>query len=64
MSKHLVDIDDRTLELARAALQTDTIKATVDVALTQAAARHQADVERRLQTLASTEFEDRNAAWR
>ncbi len=64
MSKHLVDIDDRTLEMARAALNTNTIKATVDVALAQAAQRHMEDLERRLAALAAVEFDEREDAWR
>jgi hypothetical protein len=64
MSKHLVDIDDRKLELARAALNTDTIKATVDVALAHAAERHLEDLDRRLATLVEVEFDERDDGWR
>lgn len=38
MTKRLVDIDDATLDKARAALGTSTIRETVDRALTQAVA--------------------------
>lgn len=38
MTKRLVDIDDSVLDEARAALGTDTIKETVNTALTQATA--------------------------
>ena len=64
MAKHLVDIDERTLELARAALKTDTIKATVDVALSKAAGTHLEELDRRLEALASAPFAAREDAWR
>jgi Arc/MetJ family transcription regulator len=64
--KHLVDLDDETLERAKRHLGLSTIKATVNEALRLAAGRSAADdeLDAALHTLAEVEFEDRSAAWR
>lgn len=64
MAKHLVDIDEQALSAARAELGTQTIRDTVNEALTRAAGRRAADVKRSFDRLARLELADREDAWR
>ncbi|PZS36324.1 MAG: hypothetical protein DLM61_00460 [Pseudonocardiales bacterium] len=64
MSKHLVDIDEQTLQAARAELGTDTIKATVNRALRQAGGTQGSRVKERLDVLARADLVRREEAWR
>jgi Arc/MetJ family transcription regulator len=64
MTKHLVDIDDVTLEEARAALGTKTIKHTVNEALRRMAESRPERITAALDVLASFDLEDRSEAWR
>lgn len=64
MAKHLVDLDEDRLALARAALGTTTIKDTVNEALGRASAARRDDVAARLDRLAQAPREDREDAWR
>lgn len=67
MTKHLVDIDDKTLRAAQRRLQTRTIKETVNRALRAVAGAEPSNVKRvkrALDELSRTMLEDREAAWR
>jgi hypothetical protein len=64
MAKHLVDIDDGSLDAARAELGTTTIKDTVNEALRRAASTRDERVGRALDTLADADLDDREDAWR
>ncbi|MCB1264627.1 MAG: hypothetical protein KDB56_08550 [Mycobacterium sp.] len=64
MGKHLVDIDEQALELARAELGTTTIKATVNAALHNATSGRAKRTAAALDTLASANLDDRAEAWR
>ena len=64
MSKHLVDIDEKALAHAQAELGTTTIKDTVNVALQRAGARRDRRVDAALDTLATSQLDDRERAWR
>lgn len=64
VAKHLVDLDEDALAAARAELGTATIKDTVNEALRQAGNRRQQRVAAALELLATTEFADRETAWR
>jgi Arc/MetJ family transcription regulator len=67
MTKHLVDIDDKTLRAAQRRLRTRTIKETVNSALRAAAGTEPSNVKRvkrALDDLSRTMLEDREAAWR
>ncbi len=64
MTKHLVDINDETLGAARAELGTRTLKDTVNEALRRAASTRDQRVSAALDTLAGTELDDREEAWR
>lgn len=64
MTKRLVEIDDDVLEVARAALGTATITATVNEALRRVGTDHAAAVERACDVLASADLDDRSASWR
>lgn len=64
MSKHLVDINEEALRAAQAQLGTDTIKDTVNRALSQASGEHLAVVKRRLDLLARADLAAREQAWR
>ena len=64
MGKHLIDIDERALEMARAELGTTTIKETVNVALRRASSQRVKDTAAALDVLAAAPPEDRAAAWR
>lgn len=64
MGKHLVDIDEQALELARAELGTTTIKETVNVALRNATSARVKRTAAALDALASANLGDRAEAWR
>ena len=64
MGKHLIDIDEDALSVARVELRTDTIKDTVNEALRVAAASRVSRVARALDVVASAELADRGEAWR
>lgn len=64
MGKHLIDIDERALEMARAELGTTTIKETVNEALRRVTSARAQQVAAALDSLAATPSEDRAAAWR
>lgn len=64
MGKHLVDIDEQALELARAELGTTTIKETVNAALRNATAGRAERTATALDSLAAANLEDRAEAWR
>ncbi|TMF13683.1 MAG: hypothetical protein E6I33_10995 [Chloroflexi bacterium] len=64
MSKHLVEIDDKTLSKARAELRTTTIKDTVHEALRRAGGSRSRRTERALDVLARADLADRGDAWR
>lgn len=65
--KHLVDVDDELLALARASLGTSTIKDTVNAALRLASDRKRAELNQALDELAelvtTLPVEDRANAW-
>lgn len=62
--KHLIDLDEDALSVARARLGTSTIRDTVNAALRLAAGEPQAAAAAALDVLASIELEDRERAWR
>lgn len=64
MGKHLVDIDEQALRAARAELGTDTIKATVNIALRRVGGDQGAKVKQRLDVLARADLAPREQAWR
>jgi Arc/MetJ family transcription regulator len=64
MANHLVDIDEETLDAARAELGTSTIKDTVNEALRRATGRRARRVAAALDVLASAQLDDRAEAWR
>lgn len=64
MAKHLVDIDEQALSSARARLGTETIKETVNRALSLAGGDHEDAVRRRIDTLALVDLVPREQAWR
>lgn len=64
VAKHLVDIDEQALSAARAELGTQTIRDTVNEALTRAAGRRAAEVRRSLDRLARLALDDRDEVWR
>lgn len=64
VAKHLIDIDEQALEMARAELRTSTIKETVNAALRRATAQRVQQVAAALDALAAASREDRAAAWR
>lgn len=64
MAKHLVDIDELALSLARAELGTGTIKDTVNRALRLVGSDRAADVRDRLDALATADLAPRESAWR
>lgn len=64
VAKHLVDIDEAALGAARAQLGTQTIRDTVNEALSRAAGQRSIEVKRSLDRLARLEFDDRDDAWR
>jgi Arc/MetJ family transcription regulator len=64
MAKHLVDIDEQALEMARTELGTTTIKNTVNAALRHATSQREQRVAAALDLLAGAPPEDRAEAWR
>ncbi|MEE6140638.1 hypothetical protein SKC41_30555 [Mycobacterium sp. 050128] len=64
MGKHLIDIDEQALRMARAELGTTTIKETVNAALRLATSARAEQVAAALDSLAAAPIEDRAAAWR
>jgi Arc/MetJ family transcription regulator len=64
MAKHLVDIDEEALEMARTELGTTTIKDTVNAALRHATSQRKRHVAAALDALAAAPPEDRAEAWR
>jgi Arc/MetJ family transcription regulator len=64
MGKHLIDIDEQALEMARAELGTSTIKETVNAALRHATPHRRQRVTAALDALAAAPSEDRAEAWR
>ncbi|MCV7386085.1 hypothetical protein H7K14_19915 [Mycolicibacter longobardus] len=64
MSKHLIDIDEQALEMARAELGTSSIKETVNTALRRATSHRVRQVTAALDVLAAAPSGDRAAAWR
>ena len=64
MAKRLVDIDEKALSAARAALGTRTLKDTVNAALRRAAPTRDRRVAKAFHTLARARLRDRSAAWR
>ncbi|WP_204815350.1 hypothetical protein [Mycobacterium riyadhense] len=64
MGKHLIDIDEQALEMARAELGTSTIKETVNAALRSATSNRLQHVAAALDALAAAPSEDRAEAWR
>ena len=64
MAKHLIDLDDETLNAARAELGTATIKETVNVALQRVTQDRGRKVAAALDVLAKADLDDRVKAWR
>lgn len=64
MAKHLVDLDEETLGVARSELGTRTIKDTVNEALRRAGERREHRVATALDRLAEAPLGDRADAWR
>jgi Arc/MetJ family transcription regulator len=64
VAKHLVDIDEQALAMARAELGTSTIKETVNAALRRATSHRVQQVAAALDVLAAAPSEDRAEAWR
>ncbi len=64
MGKHLIDIDEQALEMARAELGTSTIKETVNAALRNATSHRLQHVAAALDALAAAPSDDRAEAWR
>jgi Arc/MetJ family transcription regulator len=64
MSKHLIDIDETALRVARAELGTRTIKETVNRALRQAGGGRDEAVKKGLDLLARGGLVPREEAWR
>ena len=64
MSKHLIDLDERALADAKAALGTSTMRDTVNQSLRLAAEQTHQRVDAALSSLAEVDFDDRDDAWR
>lgn len=64
MGKHLIDIDERALEHARAELGTETIKDTLNSALRAAIEHRKQRVASALDALAAAPVDNREDAWR
>jgi Arc/MetJ family transcription regulator len=64
MTKRLVEIDDALLAAAKAELQADTIKDTVNEALRRVADERVARVDKALDFLANFDFLPREEMWR
>ena len=63
MAKRRVDIDERALEAAKAALGTKTLKDTVNEALRRAAPARSRRVARALDILSRAALRDRSVTW-
>lgn len=64
MAKHLIDVDEKMLGVARSELGTGTIKDTVNEALRRAGAHREHRVAAALDRLAHADLEDRANGWR
>jgi len=64
VGKHLIDIDEQALEMARAELGTSTIKDTVNTALRRTTSHRPQYVAAALDALAAAPSGDRAEAWR
>ena len=64
MGKRLIDIDEPSLQAARAELGTATIKATVNEALRLAGVRRNEGVRHAFDVLGNSSLLDRDNAWR
>lgn len=64
MAKHLIDLDEEALSVARAELGTGTIKETVNKALQRATQDRGRRVVAALDILAHADLDDRDEAWR
>ncbi len=64
MAKRLVDIDDDSLEIARAELGCATIKDTVNTALRLVADRRRGHADAAFEFMSRFVAEDRTDAWR
>jgi Arc/MetJ family transcription regulator len=64
VAKHLVDIDEQALAMARTELGTTTIKEAVNAALRRATSHRARQVTAALDALAAAPAEDRAEAWR
>ena len=64
MAKHLVDLNEKALESARAELGTTTIKDTVNEALRRTSIQREDRIAAALDVLAGAHLDDRVDAWR
>lgn len=64
MAKHLVEIDERILEAARAQPGTKALEDTIAAALRRAAGGRERRIAKALDTLARANLGDRDDAWR
>jgi Arc/MetJ family transcription regulator len=64
VAKHLVNLDEQALKVARVELGTTTIEETVNAALRRASAGRERRVGEALDALAGATVEDRDDAWR
>lgn len=64
VTKRLVDIDDDALNAARARLGSQTIKETVNRALRHVADERHRELGAAIDSLATADLDDRDAAWR
>jgi Arc/MetJ family transcription regulator len=64
MAKHLIDIDEKALDAARAELRTTTIKDTVNEALRRTTSQRERRVATALDILSAARLDDRADAWR
>ncbi len=64
MAKHLLDVDEKALGAAQAALGTTTIKDTVNETLRRATSKRNRRVPKALDDLADMRLDDRAEAWR
>ena len=64
MAKHLIDLDEERLRMARAELGTATIKDTVNEALRLATTERRQRISSALDRLGTADLGDRADAWR
>jgi Arc/MetJ family transcription regulator len=64
VAKHLIDVDEALLGAARAELDTQTIKDTVNEALRRATTGRERRIAAHLDVLAASDLDDRADAWR